>query len=100
MLTLAAALGTVLGPAEIRRVALVKLSPAAVQAATLLANLVLANVEGLALTIAGLADDAVLEALLAGLQVPPITPDKSPEKNKAAAATALFPEFRESGDAY
>ena len=75
ILTLAYVTGAAVSPAEVRQAALTGISPTAVQAATLLANLILMNVEGLALTLASLADDAALEALLAGLQ-PCLTPDE------------------------
>jgi hypothetical protein len=74
MLSIVDALGGVVSQDDVRKVAMVKLSPTAIRAASLLANVMLVDLECLTLAMAGLSDDAALEALLAGLQVPQMSP--------------------------
>jgi hypothetical protein len=92
MLTLASELGGVIGPADIRRAPIAKLSPIAERSACVAANLVLVVIEQIAFTLAGLADDQALEALEARVAefVPPtaLTQDMSPRANPRAARHA------------
>jgi hypothetical protein len=99
MLSIADALGGVVSQDEVRKVAMVKLSPTAIRAASLLANVMLVDLECVTLAIAGLSDDAALEALLAGLQVPQITPSMLPADNPRAAAIVPADQVLE-GDSY
>jgi hypothetical protein len=73
MLTLASELGTAIGPDEICRAPIAPLTPVAIRSAVVAANLILMVVDNLAFTLAGLADDQAIEALLAGL-APPADP--------------------------
>jgi hypothetical protein len=82
LLTLGDAFGSV-DQGAIRKAALAPLSPISERAAALLGQLILVNLESVAVILAGLADDEVLTKLLAVLdreaqaQVPPseATPD-------------------------
>ena len=75
MLTLASELGTPIGPDEICRAPIAPLTPVALHSAVVAANLILIVVDNLAFTLAGLADDRAIEALLAGL-APPADPGR------------------------
>jgi hypothetical protein len=75
ILTLASELQAPITPADIRRAPIAKLSPVAIRSAVMGANLLLMAVDNLAFTLAGLADDRAIEALLAGL-APPADPGR------------------------
>ena len=67
LLTIGDAIGHV-DPEAVRAAAAAKLTPTSERFAVMLANLVLANVEGLALILAGQASDEAMSALLAALE--------------------------------
>ena len=75
ILTLASELQAPVTPADIRRASIAPLTPVALHSAVVAANLILIVVDNLAFTLAGLADDRAIEALLAGL-APPADPGR------------------------
>jgi hypothetical protein len=71
MLSVADAIGGEVDLALVRGAALVPLSPIAERSAVLMAQLIMANSEGVAVVLAGLADDKVLAKLLALMDLDP-----------------------------